>query len=63
MLEAITTEMLLTSGILGVSALAAAGGLLMMRGPHSARKAIDIEALVRDAPYERLHNILSVKGA
>lgn len=58
MFEALTTEWLLTGGIIGASALALAGGLSMMRAPSEARRSVDLDEAVQKAPYHRLHNVL-----
>lgn len=58
MFESITTELLIGCGSLGVSALVIAGGISMMRAPKSGRKAVDLDAVVRDAPYHRLRDVL-----
>lgn len=58
MFEALNTEMLMTCGILGASALALVGGLVIMRGPRVATQTVDIEKAVKNAPYHRLHNVL-----
>ena len=63
MLESMTTEILVSGGLLGVSALIMAGGVAMMRGPRPEAKPIDIEAAVRRAPYHRLHNVLPSHGS
>lgn len=62
MFETLTTEVILSSGIAGVSALALVGSLVMLRAPRHEKPEVDIEAAVRDAPYHRLHNVLPVKG-
>lgn len=62
MFETLTTEIILTSGIAGVSALALIGSIVMMRSPRQQKSEIDIEEAVRNAPYHRLHNVLPVKG-
>ncbi|WP_324751428.1 hypothetical protein [Roseovarius sp. Pro17] len=57
MLEAITTEMLLTGGIVAAGALSIAGSVFMLRSPRKRGTEVDIDALVRDAPYYRLQKI------
>lgn len=58
MIQSLTTEMLVSGGLLGVSALVMAGGISMMLRPRPEPRKIDIEAAVRKAPYHRLHNVL-----
>jgi len=62
MFDALTTEIILSSGIAGVSALALVGSLVMFRTPRRKKSEVDIEAAVRDAPYHRLHNVLPLKA-
>lgn len=61
MFETLTTEIILGSGIAGVSVLALVGSLVMIRTPQPKKSEVDIEAAVRDAPYHRLHNVLHVE--
>lgn len=63
MFESITTELLVSGGLLGVSALVIAGGISMIRTPKPERKDVDIDAAVRNAPYHRLHNVLPLNGS
>ncbi len=63
MLEAMTTEMLLTGGIVAVGALSIAGSVVMLRSPRKKGMEVDIDTLVRDAPYYRLQNIISAQRA
>lgn len=51
----LTTEVILGSALIGLSALTMAGSLIIMRSPKDQRS--DIDALVRDAPYHRLREI------
>lgn len=62
MFETLTTEVILGSGIAGVSALALIGSLVLLRAPRHEKSKVDVEAAVKDAPYHRLHNVLPVKG-
>lgn len=61
MFETLTTEVILSSGIASVSALALVGSLVMLRAPRRKKSDVDIEAAVKDAPYYRLHNVLPLK--
>ncbi len=62
MFDTITSEMLVSGGLLGVSALVFAGSVMMMRAPREKRSDVDIDAVVRNAPYDRLHNVIPLKG-
>ena len=61
MFEAITSEMLVSGGLIGVSALVIAGSLSVIWSPREKRRDIDVEAAVRNAPYHRLHNVIPVQ--
>lgn len=63
MFETLTTEVILSSGIAGVSALALIGSLVILRAPRQKKSEVDIDEMVRNAPYHRLHNVLPVKGS
>lgn len=54
-------EVILGAGIAGVSALALLVSLARLRTPRHGKSEVDIEAAVREAPYHRLRDILSVK--
>ena len=58
MFEVLNTDVLLTCGVVGASALALAGGLVMMRAPRPAARTVDLDSAVKNAPYHRLHNVL-----
>lgn len=63
MFEAMTTEMLLTGGNVVVGALSVAASLVMQRSPPKEGEEIDVDALVRDAPYLLLQNVISAQRA
>jgi len=54
MTEIFSTEVILTSAIVGNSLLVTIMGFLMMREPKDDRPQVDIDALVRNAPYHLL---------
>ena len=54
MTEIFTTEVILTTAILGNSLLVTIMGFLMMREPKDDRPKVDIDAVVRNAPYHLL---------
>ncbi|QBR38244.1 hypothetical protein ETW23_21185 [Leisingera sp. NJS201] len=60
MFEAITTETFTASTIIGACVLIVAGSGYMLRTKRSKDPIVDVDAAVRDAPYHRLRNILSV---
>lgn len=59
MFENLTMEVILGAGIAGVSALALLVSLVRLRTSRHGKSEVDIEAAVREAPYQRLHDILS----
>jgi hypothetical protein len=63
MFETLTTEVILSSGIAGVSALALIGSLVLLRAPRQKKSEVDIDEIVRNAPYHRLYKVLPVKGS
>jgi len=54
MLETITSEELISYGLLGVSALVIAGSIYVIWPRRQKGPRIDIEAAVRNAPYHLL---------
>lgn len=54
MTEIFTVEIILTTAIVGNSLLVTIMGFLMMREPKDDRPKVDIDALVRNAPYHLL---------
>ncbi len=58
MLESLSTEMMLGSGLLGISGLVMAASYMMARRPQVTRKTVNIDNAVQNAPYHRLHNVL-----
>ncbi len=50
-------EMLLSGGIVAAGALSIASSVFMLRSPRKRGTEVDIDALVRDAPYHRLQKI------
>lgn len=54
MTEIFTVEIILTTAIVSNSALVTIMGFLMMREPKDDRPKIDIDAMVRNAPYHLL---------
>ncbi|MBL3705012.1 hypothetical protein GI582_20140 [Sulfitobacter sp. BDSS02] len=54
MTDIFTTEVILTAAIVGNSLLVTIMGFLMLREPKDDRPDVDIDAVVRDAPYHLL---------
>ncbi|MFD2741143.1 hypothetical protein ACFSUD_16305 [Sulfitobacter aestuarii] len=54
MTEIFTIEIIVASGLLGVSALVTIASIIMMRPPRNERPKVDLDAYIRDAPYHRL---------
>ncbi|SHJ12677.1 hypothetical protein SAMN04488012_10563 [Palleronia salina] len=64
MTEIFSTEVILTGTIVGNSLLVTIMGFLMMREPKDDRPKVDIEAVVRNAPYHLLEGTgIKVEGA
>jgi hypothetical protein len=64
MTEIFTVEVILTTAIVGNSALVTIMGFLMMREPRDDRPEVDIDAFVRNAPYHLLEGTgIRVEGA
>lgn len=59
MFEILATEVLVTGGIAGISALALIVSLMMLRPPRRKEPAVDTDTAVRNAPYHRLHGVFS----
>ncbi|MBR06673.1 MAG: hypothetical protein CMP48_03220 [Rickettsiales bacterium] len=57
MTEIFTIEIIVASGLLGVSGLVMIASATMLRAPRDDRPEIDIDAVIRDAPYHLLHRI------
>lgn len=55
--ELLTTEIILTISIAGISLLAFLASLICLRAPQPKSREIDIEAAVRDAPYHHLDRL------
>lgn len=55
--EVITTEIVVVTGLLGVSGLLMIASAIMLRAPRVDRPAIDIDSIIRDAPYHLLDGI------
>ncbi|NVO57046.1 hypothetical protein HW561_14720 [Rhodobacteraceae bacterium B1Z28] len=60
MLEGLSSEVILSLAGAGVSVLAL-GGITMALRPKPRKSDIDVDALVRNAPYHRLHNVVALK--
>lgn len=57
MAEILTTEIILSCSIAAVSLLAALCSLTALRAPRPNAREVDIEAVVRNAPYHFLESI------
>ena len=60
MLEGLSAEVILSLAGAGVSILAL-GGIAMALVSKPRKGDIDVEALVRKAPYHRLHNVVALE--
>ncbi|MBN7787550.1 hypothetical protein JYP51_21690 [Ponticoccus gilvus] len=54
MTEIFTIEIIVASGLLGVSGLVMIASAIMLRAPRDDGTEIDIDAVIRDAPYHLL---------
>lgn len=61
MFEVLNPESLMTAAIVGASAMALVGGVMMIRSPRPAAQPADIDRAVKNAPYHRLHNVLPLQ--
>ena len=52
--EMITTEIIVATGLLGISGLVMVASAVMLRAPRDDQTEIDIDAVIRDAPYHLL---------
>ena len=62
MLEALSTEIVLSLATVGVSGLAVCGMLIALKATQRKKDRVDVEAIVNSAPYHRLHNVVQTKG-
>lgn len=62
MFETLTNEMFLSLATTGVSILAMAGTVVALRATQRAPHHANMDEIVRNAPYHRLHNLVPVKG-
>lgn len=60
MFEAITSEIINASSIIGACVLVVAGSGCMLRTKKPKAPIVDVDAAVRDATYHRLQNVLAV---
>lgn len=62
MLEALTTEAILSLATVGVSGLAICGTLVALKATQRKQSHADVDAIVKTAPYHRLHNVVQTNG-
>lgn len=62
MLEALTTEIVLSLTTVGVSGLAICGMLIALKATQHKKDDVDIDAIVKAAPYDRLHNVVQTNN-
>ncbi|WP_244270170.1 hypothetical protein [Leisingera aquaemixtae] len=60
MFETMTSEIVIASSIIGACVLVVAGSSYMLRIKKPKAPIVDVDAAVRDAPYHRLQNVLTV---
>jgi hypothetical protein len=58
MFDALTTEIVLSLTAVGVSGLAICGTLIALKATQRKKDDVDIKAMVKAAPYHRLHNVV-----
>ena len=62
MLDALSTEVLLSLATVGVSGLAICGMVIALKATQPKKVSVDVERMVKNAPYHRLHNIVRPRG-
>ncbi|MFP7675718.1 hypothetical protein ACG74X_20485 [Marivita sp. S0852] len=62
MLEALTTEAILSLATVGVSGLAICGTIVALKATQRKQSRVDVDAIVKTAPYHRLHNVVQTNG-
>ena len=63
MFENIGIESLILGASVGAGLVGMAAALVMMRRSEPIRQTVDLSDLVRDAPYDGLHNVLAVRDS
>lgn len=58
--ETMTSEIVTACSIIGDCVLVVAGSIYMLRTKKPKAPIFDVDAAVRDAPYHRLQNVLTV---
>lgn len=62
MFDALTTEALLSLATVGVSGLAICGTIVALKATRRKRDRINVGAIVDNAPYHRLHNVVQTNS-
>lgn len=62
MLEALNTEVILSLATVGVSGLAICGTIIALKATKRKQSQVDVDAIVKTAPYHRLHNVVQING-
>ena len=62
MLEVLNIEVLLSLATIGVSALAICGTIVALKATQRKQDHVDVGAIVENAPYHRLHNVVQTNS-
>lgn len=62
MFEALTTEALLSLATVSVSGLAICGTIVALKATRRKQDHVDVDAIVDNAPYHRLHNVVQTNN-
>jgi len=62
MFETLTTEAILSLTTVGVSGLAICGTIVALKATQRKQSHVDVDAILKNAPYDRLHNVVQTNG-
>ncbi|WP_238364070.1 hypothetical protein [Mesobacterium pallidum] len=63
MFESLTNEVVLSLATVAMSGLAICGTLVALRATQRRQEPVDLDVVVKTAPYHRLHNLVRGNGA
>ena len=62
MFESLTNEVVLSLATVAMSGLAICGTLVALLATQRREEPVDLEVVVKNAPYHRLHNLVRTGG-